>query len=218
MSQADEATTPDGGAEPTTHTEDLIPRSEAAKAFAARDEAKARARELEAELARLREQSAQPKPSPKPKSAPADDGPPDWAAELLARTRKLEAQLDSERQAQHRSKITQSILNRVPADNRKTAGAVLDGLIARGELSLDGDDTNAIVDAAARALKTQHGELFRLAGSSSSALQVGPDGRIDWTSVQTAADVPPEAWADMPAEVYERLRNAGDGKRKGFLI
>lgn len=216
MSQSEDAT-PDGAAETQPTTEDLIPRSEAAKAFAARDEAKARARELEAELARLREQAAQPKMSTsKPK--PAADAPPDWAAELLDRTRKLEAQLDGERRAKHRSQVTEAILGRLPAENRKIGGAVLDGLLARGELSLDGDDTSAIVDAAAKTLKTRHGELFRLAGSGSSALQVGPDGRIDWDSVKTAADVPPDAWRDMPAEVFDRLRDAGAGKRKGFLI
>jgi hypothetical protein len=192
----DGATQAPGGDQPR---EDLVPRAEALKAFEQRDKLKAKVRELEAKLAE----------KPAPPSKPAEV--PDFTGVLGALTEKIEqltTRLEGKEQGERRAKIVESILARVPDGNRPLASVVLDGLVARGQLSLDGKDPGAIVDAAAKTLQTSHAEIFRLPGSSNSALQVGPDGKIDWDSVRTAADVPADQWANIPDRVMDRLTGA----------
>lgn len=218
MSQADE-TAPDGANE-NTNSEDLIPRSQAQEAFRARDEAKQRARELEAKVAELEARTSEkPKPKPASKSQANVDEMPAWAKQIQEQNEKLAALLEGKEQGERRAKIVETVLAKVPDGNRALAGAVLDGLVARGKLSLEGSDTGAIADAAAQALKTSHGELFRLPGSSASAIQVGPDGKIDWSTVKSAADVPDDAWGSMPDEVLDRISGgAGSAKSGGLLL
>lgn len=208
MSQSDEQA-PDGASE-TANTqppsEDYVPRTEAQKAFEARDKYKREARELKAKLAELEGRA-----KPDPKGAAPSDGnePPAWARAIIEQQQALAAKLEGKEKGERRARVVETILGRVPEANRNAAGLILDGLVARGQVSLDGDNIGAIVDAAAKALKTSHGDLFRLPGSANSALQIGPDGQIDWSTVKTAADVPPDAWGTMPDEVLDRVMGGG---------
>lgn len=213
MSQADEA--PDGaGQTQTTPTrEDLIPRAEAEKAFEQRDRYKRELRELKAQLAERSEPKA-----PKVEQTSGGDEPPAWARALMEQTNALASKLEGKEKGERRAKVVESILAKVPDGNRQLAGVVLDGLIARGSVSLEGENIGAIADAAAKALQTSHGELFRLQGSSASAIQVGPDGSIDWSTVRTAAEVPAEAWQSAPDDVIERLMGGSGSRKTGGLL
>ena len=213
MSQSDEQA-PDGASETTTTSEDFVPRSEAAKAFAQRDKYKQEARELKARLAELERSKAEPQKAP----ASGSDEPPAWAQAIMEQTAALASKLEGKEKGERRAKVVETILAKVPDGNRQLAGVVLDGLVARGAVTLDGDNIGAIADAAAKALQTSHGELFRLQGSSSSAIQVGPDGAIDWSTVRSAADVPPDAWGSMPDDVVERLKGGAGSSRSGGLL
>lgn len=198
----------------------MISRSEAQRAFEARDQAKrerdaerTRAQQLEAELAALKGgqggQQQQGKPS--------GDEPPSWAQELMKETRELRARVEGKDKAEQRRGIVDSVLKNVPDGNRQAAKLMLEGLVALGEVSLDGDNPQAIADAAAAKLKSSHGTLFVPAGSSASAIQVGPDGKMDWGSVKHLSEVPPGMLRDMPDEVFQRL-SAGAGNTQGLLI
>ena len=214
MSQADEQA-PDGASQTTTtqNSEDLIPRSEALKAFEQRDKYKRELRELKAQLA----ERSEPKAA-KVEQTSGGDEPPAWAKAIIEQQQALASKLEGKEKGERRARVVDSILAKVPEGNRALAGVVLDGLVARGQLSLEGEDTKAIAEAAAQALKTSHGDLFRLSGSSASAIQVGPDGKIDWSTVRSAAEVPPDAWGSMPDEVLERIMGGTGSTKSGGLL
>lgn len=196
--------------------EDMIPRSEAQRAFEARDQAKIRARALEEEIAALKATSNE-EPKKKPPDGGGDSEPPTWAKALIEQQQKLQDRLDAEVKAKAKGLVVEKVLSRVPEGMRETASAVIDGLVARGDLSLDGEDTNAVADAAAKALQSSHGSLFATAGSGASAIQVGPDGKVSWDEVQNSSQVPAGAWKDMPDEVFKRL-TSGSGSGGGLRI
>lgn len=197
---------PDGNA---GQPAEMIPRSEAQKAFEARDQAKQEARALREELERLK--------APPPPPPPKQDGeqPPAWAQAILEQQQKLEARLNGEAKTKQRNVLLDDVLSKLPESNRKLGRSAILGMEAEGGLKLD--DPSTTVDAVYNALKSSHGTLFVPAGSSASAIQVGPDGKINWDSVNSAAEVPPGAWKDMPPEKFKEL-TAGAGSNGALKI
>lgn len=194
--------TPDGG------SVEQVSRAEVQRVIAQRDDVKAKLREAEQQLAALKATQAQ---KPEQRTEPKPESGPD-ISELLAEVRALKSEIVGEKQAKSRSKIIDEVLAGVPDGNRKLARIALTGMAAEGTISFDGDNPKAVADAAAEALRTNFRTLFVPAGSSATAIQIGPDGKVvDWSSVLSESDVPPGAWADMPPEVFKRITN-GNGQ------
>ena len=198
---------------------DMIPRSEAQKAFEQRDAAKREAREAreQLELERKKAGSAGGGASGKPPEGKPDDDEPKWARELRELTLSVRDELKADKKQQTRKGIVDTILAEVPDGNRGTVEIMLDGLEARGELVLHGDDKTAVARTALAKLKASHATLFVPLGSTRPALQAGADGQYPWDQVQTEADMPADGWAKAPPEVLERLSRPG-GRGENMIL
>lgn len=206
---------------------DLIPRTEAQRAFVDRDAAKAEARaarerveQLERDLAAARQPPAAPPPAPAPTGKSDPDAPPAWAKELLDRNAALERQvveLADARKAEAGAARVRALVDQVSAavpDQRlhQLVAPLISGLIAEGKASADADPAALLVT-----LRTTHPTLFTSApGSPRSAVQTGPDGRVtDWNTVRDLNDLTPQQIKDMPNEQVDRLvsgNTSGGGK------
>ena len=194
--------------------EDLIPRAEARAAFEQRDKAKAETRELQRQLEELRGKV-------KPPAGGSDDEVPGWAKPLVetitglgAKLQDLEQRNASKEQARTRDGIVDAVLTSVPETQRPTARALLRGLEADGAVKLDGSQAQQDIT---NLLRTNHGSLFTIPGSTRAANPKNADGSTDWSQFEAFEQVPPELMASMPDEHYVRLRDRSGGAKPMLL-
>lgn len=214
---------PAGQPPPQTQANDLIPRTEAQQAFAARDAAKReaqaereraqaeaqRAAALEAELAKLKAGT----PETKPKGG---DEPPAWAVALEQKVQAIADAKAAEAQAQKVGMLVQSITAQVPnRDLHDLVAPLFNQLVSAGKVSADADQATALL-----ALKTNHPKLFLAApGSPRSGVQIGPDGKVaNWDAVRSVRDLTDEQIAAMPDEKVTQIISGNTAGGRGLLI
>lgn len=156
--------------------------------------------EMKAEIDALKkpkEQATEPK-----KDVPA--GTPEWAGALFSEIQALKADKVKSDIAAKRSAIASNVLASVPAPNRSTAELALKGLLADQQVGVD-SDVASLTEALSRQLRASAPTLYHVPGSNRPAVQAGPDGRLDWSTVKTWEDVPSHLLAEMPNEVTQRI-------------
>lgn len=192
---------------------DMVPRAMLHEVIGGRDAAKERARaaeetaaaaqaqaqaarervnELERMLAAKGGSTTQP-----PASVPADD--------LSDRLAKIEAGIKARERDERERMLLTAVQGHVPARAHSMVGALVRDMHRNG---VPDGDVNDIAAASVASLKTNHPSLFEPApGSSRTANQIGPDGKLDWSTITSIHDVP--AGIKIPDAEYARLRTNG---------
>lgn len=151
----------------------------------------------------------QPKPeAPKQEAPKADPNMPEWAASMAAQVQQLtQAQEQAQTQAA-KQRLMSTVLAGVPEPQRGVATLAVEGLLATSGIKLDGaTDVAAVAQTLTANLKANFSSLFITPGSSRPAVQVGPDGKPDFSGFRSITEVPPDLIAQLPDADYRRLRS-----------
>jgi hypothetical protein len=217
--QGDPAGQPQGQPPSQPPANDLISRDEARKAFEARDQAKRERDEAKAERDRLAARVAELErvnkpPDPKPTPVPAAAADPN--AEVLARLDKIERERQAEvREARQRT-LVDAVSRHVPERHRGMVPLLVQGMHPNG---LPDGETEAVANTIVAALKHQHASLFTPEpGSHRTALQTGPDGKVDYSTVRSHRELSPEQIREMPVEKVLQLANGQAGPNGDGLL
>ncbi len=196
---------------------DMVPRAMLHEVIGGRDAAKERARaaeetaaaaqaqaqaarervnELERMLAAKGGSTTQAQAQP-PASVPADD--------LRDRLAAIEAGIKARERDERERMLLAAVQGHVPARAHSMVGALVRDMHRNG---VPDGDVNDIAATVAASLKTNHPSLFEpTPGSQRTANQIGPDGKLDWSTITSIHDVP--AGIKIPDSEYARLRTNG---------
>lgn len=167
---------------------------------------------LNAKLDKLLESKApsagQNTPAPAPASGKPPDAMPEWAREMSAKMDAFTAETAKRDAADRRRDVVSKILSEVPDANRGLAELAVDGLLSKQAINF-GDkalDVDAVAKQLGQALRTQYGEqLFQLPGSPFKAVPKTSDGKPDFSSFTSLAEVPENYVQHIPDDDYRRL-------------
>lgn len=176
-----------------------------------RGELKALMAKLDA-LAKPAEPKAAPAPTP---AGGAPAGGESLIAALADEVRALRQEREQDRSQSVRKQLVDVVLAGVPEANRSTADAVVQHIIASTGMKIDGSIS---IDASAKnlqaLLRANHANLYAEAGSSRSAVQVGPNGRLDYSGVRNLSELTPEQIRQISDDDFDRIvrgTNTSDG-------
>lgn len=145
---------------------------------------------------------------PKVESPKGDPSAPAWAQAIAADIAGLKQAKLEEQVAARRGAVTASVLTALPEATRTLGKAVLDGML--GSVAIDGNtDTTKLAAGLAEQLRQQYPVLFVVPGSTRSVVQAGPDGKVDWSRVNSFDDVPEELISSIPHDVMTRIAAGG---------
>ena len=168
--------------------------------------------ELKSEIDTLKQPKA-PEPKPEPKAGTA--GAPEWAGAIIEKLNRLEADKAASELHSKKQSLSQSVLADVPEPNRGAADLALRGLLADVQLGVD-TDVSALAKSLSTQLRSAAPQLY-VSGSGLAAMQLGPDGKPDWSQVRSFDDIPPSLVSQTPMEVVARIR-AGAGSSENLAI
>ncbi len=144
---------------------------------------------------------------PKVEPKPGDAEVPQWARDLQQVVGGFVATQASSQIAARKAQVIQAITSGMPEANRNLAALAVEGLLASSGIQIDvSTDVAKVAEQLGATLRTQHESLFKSAGSSFSALPVGPDGKIDYSGVRDLSELSPEMLRALPVSEYARLR------------
>lgn len=189
------------------------PANPIVRAGAEDDTAPATRGELKALMAKLDALAKPAEPKAAPTPAPAGGAPvggDSLIAALADEVRALRQEREQDRSQSVRKQLVDVVLAGVPEANRSTADAVVQHIIASTGMKIDGSIS---IDASAKnlqaLLRANHANLYAEAGSSRSAVQTGPDGKLDYSGVRNLSELTPEQIRAIPDADFTRITNGG---------
>jgi hypothetical protein len=159
-----------------------------------------------------------PKPDPKPEPKP-DQSMPEWAQGIVSQVQQLTQAQAQQQVAATKQRLMSTVLAGVPDAQRGTATLAVEGMLATTGVQLSPTtDVSALAQQLTATLRANHASLFIMPGSSRPAVQVGPDGKPDYSGTRSLGELTPEQIRQIPDADFDRLVRGGGTSHESGMV